>query len=147
MRVGHQIFSSLILGVYLISIMGLGRYSCGCSASGKLVFWGIVSYCECVKKIAAEDSHKYTCVCGNTLTVKKRVKHDCCPIKFYFIEEDHNVATTLFVLATMSVPPIKPLSMYLVQDFQVNLPIIKDFQSLFHWRKGALFIKNGQFKL
>jgi len=147
LKVAYNILSISILSVYLVSLMGIGRYSCGCEHSSSICLFGIHSECNCHNNHHVKTQKFFRCVCGAILTVKEPEQKDCCKVNYYFLKDEQNIANILFVTADSFSPALKPLTVFKISEYKVERPIIKSFQALFQRVTGSLFKKFSQFIL
>ncbi|MEN6618739.1 MAG: hypothetical protein ABFC28_04480 [Rikenellaceae bacterium] len=136
-------FPLIVLSIYLISIIGIGRYSCHCDHASKISVLGIKSKCSCVEEVHKDDPGHH-CVCGAHLETKEPRRDDCCSLKYFLLstdQESHNGSYTILINDS---PVIQPLEMQKGCLLSVIPPKIKTFQALFHRVTDSLFEKNVQ---
>jgi len=137
---------SVALSMYLVSVIGVGRYSCHCDHAAQVSFFGIVSKCGCIE----EDQHcsaHHKCICGARLEAQKTKKDDCCAVEYKFLKADH-------FIQDMSFDVVVNVSEILLYDFTpvkeilfIDRPLIKNFHALFRHCGVLIFEKNRQLKL
>ncbi|MFA6334626.1 MAG: hypothetical protein WCX48_03605 [Bacteroidales bacterium] len=137
------IFSLIVLSAYLISTIGVGRYSCFCDHASKITFFGISSECTCVEEIHKKDPNHHCPCCGAHLISKEPNMNDCCSLKYFFLDSDQDSYTdsysyTISVSNSLVIKPVEFLNAF---TQPVITPKIKTFQALFHQVTESLFEK------
>ena len=145
MRSGLVILSIVSSAMYLVTIMGIGRYSCFCSHSSHLIFWGISSKCSCTQPDHPCDDPKNCCpCCGRHLISHSVKKNDCCRVKYNFLRIDQSQSTVNLLSDIKStLEAIIPVQRIITAKW-VTTDLIKNFQALFRSVTDHLYEKHGQ---
>ncbi len=141
------LLSILLQTVYLLSIAGLGRYSCHCKHSSQITFLGVSTECTCTRQDHFEDPGHCCPCCGEHLITQSLKKDDCCSVKFYFLDTDQDNCADSYSIVQFSTLP------HFFEDSSVissTIPVqsrIKTFQSVFRLTSLELYDKNRQLLL
>lgn len=137
----------LALTTYLISVMGIGRYSCSCSDSPSFALFGYKHKCPTQQHIEHHSHAEHKCICGAKLEPPKKSQEKSDPIKFFFLKADQLVGeSVVFILVQLGDFHIAPKP-YLESYYGFDRPFIKKFQALFRPIKIPLFKEYSQYLL
>lgn len=143
MRVSYFIVASLSVSMYLISVMGVGRYSCNCDHSSEIAFLGIQTRCSCTNQPDHQHAdHK--CICGAHLEAKESSRDDCCSVNYHFLKSDQNSLHINFDFIQSDYQMLQPISTICLGVSMIQRPRIKNFQALFRSAPVPIFEKNRQ---
>lgn len=144
LRTTVSIVTTALLAMYVISLMGIGRYSCHCDHSSSIALWGISTKCSCTDAEHHKDpGHSCPC-CGKHLKSKEIRKDDCCKVIFYILNTDQDHSGGGFQIVQDLFITIMPVLPDLITVQPVPTPPIKTFQALFRRVTGSLYKKHQQ---
>ena len=126
--------------------MGVGRYSCHCNHSSEISLLGFTSKCSCVEEVKKKDPNHH-CICGAHLETKEPRKDDCCSVKYFRLDTDHNSSSDYFIISILVTPAFLPVETIIAVVSPVLAPKIKTFQALFHRVTESLVEKSQQLNL
>jgi hypothetical protein len=145
LRSRFVILTIVISSMYLVAIMGIGRYSCFCSHSSNLVFWGISSKCSCTESDHPCDDPKNCCpCCGRHLISHSVKKNDCCRVSYNFLGIDQSQSSVNLISDIEStLEAIIPVQRIITAK-EPTTNLIKNFQALFRSVTDHLYEKHSQ---
>lgn len=145
-NVKNIVVLSVVLSMYLLSVIGVGRYSCHCDHAAQITLFGIVTSCGCTDEDhTCHADHK--CICGAKLEARKTKKDDCCAVSYIFLKADQVVQDLSFDIIINASDVLMPQFARDLYSLEAEKPYIKNFHALFrHWRQH-LYQKNNQLKL
>lgn len=144
--VRNILFAFPIVAIYLLSVIGVGRYSCHCEHSSQIAFFGIVTKCGCTHQVN-HDHKDYKCVCGGELETKHHKNDDCCAVNYNFLKADQSIQDVSLAVILASSTLLLPQTDSFVGISLFERPLIKNYHALFrHWGV-PIFKKNSQLLL
>ena len=144
LRTSASIVTAALLSMYVISLMGIGRYSCHCDHSSSIALWGISTKCSCTNAEHHKDPGHCCPCCGKHLHSKEIRKDDCCKVKFHILNTDQDQSSVDFQIMPDSFISILPMFPDVLTIQPVSIPLIKTFQALFRRVTGPLYKKHQQ---
>lgn len=142
----YTLFTIPVIAVYLLSVIGVGTYSCNCKHSSQIALFGIVTKCDCTHENCHTQIH-HKCICGGDLIAKQHKKDDCCKIKFKFLKSDQLAQDQSKDLLFLSSTLLLPQSNLFVGISLLKRPLIKNFHALFRCWEVHILEKNSQLLL
>lgn len=143
MRIPAIIVSSVSVSIYLLTLMGVGRYSCNCDHASQIAVLGIHTQCSCTDQ-PHHEHHDHKCICGAHLEAQESQRDDCCSVSYYFLDSDQNILHTSFDFIQTDYQVLQPISTICLGVSMIQRPRIKNYQALFRSASVPIFEKNRQ---
>jgi len=144
MKTKAGVISTIVTTLYLVSILGVGRYSCFCDHSSEVSIAGISTECSCTLEEHQPDPEHHCPHCGTKLEIQTVSRAECCSLKYYILDTDQNTFTDSFKAFISSHLLLLMADQEIPLDYSLISTRIKTFQALFYLDTGPLFIKFRQ---